>query len=80
MAQLNIKTQGIRGGNPQYKENIAAAALILGHSEDKIVVDVFDGQGATYQRRETESIEIIQNGKVLFSGNKYELFEILKGK
>ena len=79
MANLSIKTQGVRGGEPKFQENIAASTLFL-HSEDRISVDVFEGQGNSYKRREREVIEIYENGKLLFSGNRYELFDILKGK
>ena len=75
---ITITTQGVKGGNT--KTNKAGYALIeLRHDQDRITIDDFEGQGDSYRQRELQHIEIIQNGKVLFSGSKYELFDILKG-
>jgi len=79
MEKLTITTQGIKGGDTKTQK--AGYALIeLRHDQDRITIDDFEGRGTTYKQRELQNIEIIQNGKVLFSGNKYELFEILKGE
>lgn len=75
---LSIKTQGKRGGNPTYKENIGYSNNFLGHPEDSILIDSYEGQGNSYKKRETLLIEIRHNGNLLFSGDKYELYEILK--
>ena len=75
---ITITTQGVKGGNT--KTNKVGYALIeLRHDQDRITIDDFEGQGDSYRQRELQRIEIIQNGKVLFSGSKYELFDILKG-
>lgn len=78
MKNLAVKTQGIKGGNPQYKENLGLVTTFIGHSEDFISVDNFEGQGDSYKKREMTEIKIVQNGTVLFQGDKYELFEKLK--
>jgi len=79
MESLTILTQGVKGGNTKTQK----AGYILAelrHEQDRITIDDFQGTGDAYKQRELSLIEIIQNGTVLFSGNKYELFEILKGK
>jgi len=74
---ISLTTQGIRGG--ETKSQKAGFVLIeLRQDQDRITVDDFEGRGETYKQREMLKIEIIQNGDVLFSGSKYELFEILK--
>lgn len=80
MPKLSTKIQGVKGGNPQWKDKNGYVTTFLGHSEDFISVDAYDGSGSSYKERETLLIEVYENGKLLFSGNKYELFEILKGK
>ncbi len=80
MSNLSLKTQGIRGGAPQYKEKVGSITTFLRHSEDRIVIDDFSGSGNTYKKREQSLIEIYDNGKLLFTGTKQELFEILKGE
>ena len=79
MATLNIKTQGKKGGNPQYKEDISFATLFL-HNQDLISIDVFEGTGGTYKRREQEEIKIIIFGEELFTGTRRELYELLSKK
>ena len=79
MATLNIKTQNKKGGNPQYKEDISFAALFL-HNQDLISIDVFEGAGDTYKRREQEEIKIIIFGEELFTGTRGELYELLSNK
>lgn len=78
MAQnITITTQGVKGRNT--KTIVVGYALLeLRHDQDRIIVDDFEGLGDNYKQRELQKIEIIQNGEVLFSGDKYELFEILK--
>lgn len=78
MKELAIKTQGIKGQEPQYKENLGLVTTFINHSEDFISVDNFEGYGESYKKRELTEIKIVQNGTVLFQGNKYELFEKLK--
>jgi hypothetical protein len=79
MNNLSLKTQGIRGGTPQYKEKVGSITAFLRHSEDRIVIDDFTGSGNTYKKREQTLIEIYDNGQLLFAGTKQELFEILRG-
>ncbi|CAB4577908.1 MAG: hypothetical protein F2563_03560 [Actinobacteria bacterium] len=74
---ITITTQGIKGGNTK-TQNVGYAIIELRHDQDRITVDDFQGSGQTYRKRELQKIEVIQNGEVLFEGNKYELFEILK--
>ena len=76
MATLNIKTQGKRGGTPNYKEDIAYASLFI-NSQDCISIDMFEGYGETYKRREQEEINITIFGEELFTGTRQELHELL---
>jgi len=77
MSNISVKTQGVKGGNPQYKEKVGYVNTFLRHSEDYILVDDFEGFGNSYRKRELTNIQIVQNGATLFEGNKYELFKIL---
>ncbi len=78
MKNLAIKTQNTKGNEPKYTENLGYVTTFLRHSGDKITVDDFEGQGDSYKQREFTKIEIVNNGETLFSGDKYELFEILR--
>jgi len=79
MKNIYLETQGVKGGETK-TQNVGYLLACLRHEQDRIVIDDFEGQGNNYKQRELQNIEIIENGKLLFSGNKYELFEILKGK
>ena len=78
MGNLAIKTQNVKGGTPQFKDNVGYVSTFIGNNEDRIVVDAFEGFGETYKRREMHEISIFENGTLIFNGNKYELFEKLK--
>ena len=77
MENILIETQGIKGGQAK-SQRVGYVLACLRHSQDRIIIDDYKGQGDNYEQRELQLIEIIQNGKILFSGDKYELFEILK--
>lgn len=66
MKNLEIKTR-TQGRTPQYKQNLNSVTTFLRHSEDRIEV----------KNSETVNIDIYENGKLIFSGDKYELFEKL---
>jgi hypothetical protein len=77
MGDVRITTQGIRGGKAAQKD-VGMVNVFLRHPQDRIVVDDYMGMGNDYKKRELSEIKIYQNGELLFSGNKYELFTILK--
>jgi len=77
MENINITTQGVKGQTTK-SQNVGYLLACLRHEQDRIIIDDFEGTGKEYKQRELQKIEIIQNGKVLFSGDKYELFEKLK--
>lgn len=77
MENINITTQGVKGGETK-SQNVGYLLACLRHNSDRIIIDDYEGAGKDYKQRELQNIEIIQNGKILFSGDKYELFEILK--
>lgn len=66
MQNLEVKTRSKRG-TIKYIVNQQAVTTFLRHSEDRITV--ISG--------ETVNIEIYNNGKCIFCGDKQELFEIL---
>lgn len=80
MAKLSLKTQGVKGGSPKFIEKMGSVTTFLSHSEDRIEIDAYEWFRNSYHERELLVIEVYENGKLLFSGSKYELFEILKGK
>lgn len=67
MKKLEIKTR-VKGRDPRYTQNLDSVTTFLRHDEDKIIVE----------DAEVVIIQIIHNGKVLFNGDKYELFNKLK--
>jgi hypothetical protein len=79
MNNIAITTQGVKGGSTKCQK-VGYALIELRHDQDRITIDDFEGRGENYKQREQQLIEIIQNGKVLFSGSKHELFELLTQK
>ncbi len=77
MKNISVHTQGVKGRNSQTK-NVGYASVALRHEQDRITIDDFEGAGESYKQRELQLIEIYQNGVILFHGDKYELFEILR--
>ncbi len=67
MEKLEIKTRK-RSRDPKYTQNLDSVTTFLRHDNDKIIVE----------DAEVVIIQIIHNGKMLFNGNKFELFEKLK--
>lgn len=78
MKYLEIETENAKGNEPKFKENLGKVTTFLGHHEDKITVDFFQGAGDSYKQREIAEIQIFHNGTLLFKGDKYELQEQLK--
>jgi hypothetical protein len=79
MENIHLETQGIKGGNTK-TQKVGYVVIGLRSLTDIITVDDFEGQGESYKQRKEQKIEIVENGKLLFSGNKKELFDILKNK
>ena len=77
MEAIGLTTQGVKGGNTK-SQKVGYVLISLRHEQDRIIVDDFEGSGDSYKQRESQLIEIIENGKVLFSGSKQELFNQLK--
>lgn len=67
MKHLEIKTRNASRFQPRYTQNLKSVTTFLRHSEDRITV--ISG--------ETVNIEIYSNGKLIFIGDKQELFEKL---
>jgi len=73
MKNLTVITQGIKGGETKV---IATIGNILATIEERqrIFIDNFEGRGDSYKQRKTPLVQIIEDGKNLFSGT----FERLK--
>lgn len=74
---IYLETQGIKGGKTK-TQKVGYAIVCFRNHQDRITIDDFYGQGETYKQREVQLIEVIDNGKVIFSGGIKELFERLK--
>ena len=67
MKKIEVKTR--KGNNePKSSENNDSAVIFLRHSEDRIEV----------KNGKMVNIDIYDNGTLIFSGDKYEFFELLK--
>lgn len=66
MAKLSIKTR-FENNNWQYKENLNCVVNFLRHSEDRIEI----------KNGEEVNIDIYDNGVLIFSGSKGDLFRLL---
>lgn len=66
MQKLQVKTR-TTGRQPQYKENVDSTTIFLRQSEDRIEV----------KAGESINVDIYENGRLLFSGSKWELFNLL---
>ena len=78
MKNLGVKIQGVRGGNPQYKEKVGYVTTFFPNNNNRISVDNFEGYGTHYKQREEALITIQIEGDLLFEGTKQELAEKLK--
>lgn len=77
MNKLSVVTQGVKGGNTKGGK-VGYINATLGHIEDRVLFDAYEGQGSTYKEREMVNISVYQNGELIWEGNKYELYEKLK--
>lgn len=79
MAKLELKTTGIRGGQPKLKTE-GQVVLFIDNPKAGcyIYADSYIGQGAGYQQRENTLIEIREDYNVLFSGTFAELCNKLR--
>jgi hypothetical protein len=77
MEYINLETKGVKGGKTKVQQ-VGYLIACLRHRLDMIVIDDYISDGKNYIPREQQLIEVIENGKVLFSGTKHELFEKLK--
>ena len=78
MKNLAVQTENEKGNSINYKDNYGCITTFVNHIEDFIKVDNFEGLGEGFKKRELSEISIVQNGEILFKGDKYKLFEILK--
>jgi len=77
-AKLSVKLNGVKGGVPQWKDNMGYVACFLNDcKKHAIIVDAFQGAGDTYQRRPENEIVISNENGNIFSGTIDELIERL---
>jgi hypothetical protein len=67
MEKLSVKTRKA-ANQPQYKEKLNSVVTFLKHSEDRIEC----------KNGELVNIDIYENGNLIFSGDKGDLFDLLK--
>jgi len=80
MKTISLETQGVKGGQTKKTSSLGSTATFLRHEQDYILIDDFEGFGKDYKQRELTEITIVKNGKILFQGDKYQLFEKLTKK
>ena len=68
MENLQTRTTNKVSNKFKYEANLNEVITFLRHDEDKIIV----------KSQETVNFEIYDNGKPIFLGDKYELFQILR--
>lgn len=79
MSKLSYRVQGVRGGRPQWVENVALLRAFVDSHDNTIGVDAFCGFGNDYRRRDDSKITIQKDGRCWFSGTFDELIAILSG-
>lgn len=67
MQSLEVKLRNKRSTKYDYKGNLNSVTTFMRHSEDRIEV----------KNGEVVLIDIYSNGKLIFSGDKGDLFDIL---
>lgn len=78
-AFLNTIETDKKGSEPKHALNLGCiTAKIEGLSNGSISVDVFNGQGDTYKRREDANICIYYGGILEFEGSLTELINRIK--
>ena len=76
MADLKLKYQGIKGGEPIWKNRVGYISAFFNNI--KIIIDNYQGFGNSYKKREEPIIDIQEDGKMIFSGTIKELKDKLK--
>lgn len=71
MKNIEIKTINEKSKEIKYTDNLISVCTFLNHSEDKILVKTFEDN--------VSEISIYDNDKLIFIGDKYELFKIILG-
>ena len=69
MKNFQVRTKTEKSNIYKYESNVINAIVFMRHEEDKICF-----RSGT----ESDQIDIYQNGELLFSGCKYDLYDQLK--
>ena len=81
-AELNVRTQGVRGGNAKFEDKGCATLYVTDRGQKRsdlnIDVDTFIGYGETYKRRDNALINISFECVPLFTGDIEKLINQLK--
>ena len=71
MKNLQVRTTNKLSNKAKYSVNLNNVIVFLSHEEDKIsFLNPLDS--------EMTEIQVYNNGEMIFSGDKYELFQILQ--
>jgi hypothetical protein len=76
--QVGVKIQGVKGGDPAYRDNVGYVSTFVGGDGNRVVIDAFEGYGESYKRRETPIVELYRNGNLVFSGSYKDLSCIIE--
>jgi hypothetical protein len=79
-AKLDVKTTGIKGGNPNYKETGKVVLFPDGSNKEYISIDAFKGSGNTYTRRNECLISVFDKHGRIWEGSFLDLAAILFGE
>jgi uncharacterized protein YacL (UPF0231 family) len=71
MKNLEIRMTTANSKRNESKKGLTEVIVFLNHSEDKIKFNYSEN-------RETEELQVYDNGEMIFCGSKRDLFEILK--
>ena len=73
MEKLSLKIQGVKGGNPTWKEDTGYIAAFIGGNTNYILIDAFQGTGVNYKRRDQNIIRIF-TGEKEFEFKNFDAF------
>lgn len=70
---LKIRTQGVLGKDVSNFKEVGFIEVNPDYSDNRIMIDEFEGNGSDYRRRESAKIIIRQGNKDYFEGTFIEL-------
>lgn len=83
-SNLNLITQGVRGGKKSASTNKGMCAMFIDNhtngERNAITADAFSGYGKTYKRREQCLIDITYKNQIVFTGTFDKLAQKLRAE